>query len=222
MLNRFSVKLIAATKPEQLVSTPEGLRTLTAEELVAYTARVSNPGNQANVETAPKLLNYLQDHKHWSPFEMVHVVVEIETSRAIAAQILRHRSFSFQEFSQRYQESSSAGYKSYDIRSQDAKNRQSSHDDMPEDWKQEFHDDQQKIWELASNLYDKWIKRNGAKECARFLLPLNTSTKLYVAGSLRSWIHYLEVRCAPETQLEHREIALAIREVLACRFGTVF
>ena len=219
---RFSVKLVALTQPSIQIPENDEIRALTPDEFVAYTARVSNPTNQANTLTMPKLVKYLKDHAHWSPFEMCSAVLEVETSRAIAAQILRHRSFSFQEFSQRYQESTSAGYVEYDIRRQDLKNRQNSIDDLPKEWEEEFRQDQKEIWDLASSKYQKWIDRSGAKECARFLLPLNTKTKLYIAGTLRSWIHYVAVRTEDGVQLEHKEIAVACRDLLAKELPSIF
>lgn len=182
------------------------------EGLIAYTARVSNPSNQINTETTPKLLKYLIKNKHWSPFEMVHMTVEIETSRAIAAQILRHRSFSFQEFSQRYAEATE--FINYPARRQDTKNRQNSVDDMDESTKWWFEDAQKRLQTTCKDLYDIALERGIAKEQARFLLPLSTKTKLYMCGSVRSWIHYCELRCSNGTQLEHREIAIRCKDIL--------
>ena len=201
------VSLISITKPED---------DLSVEEFIAYVARVSNPGNQYNKETSAKLLKYLIKHKHWSPFELVHLTIEINTSRGIAAQILRHRSFSFQEFSQRYQKVDD--YVIYQARRQDLKNRQNSIDDMTQDDKEWFCSAQQKVWELSNSLYSECLEKGIAKEQARFLLPLNTSSKLYMSGSLRSWLHYVDLRASHETQLEHRQIALEVKAILKKHF----
>ena len=174
-----------------------------------YTARVSNPSNQNSTNT--KLLNYCIKHGHWSVFEMAHITVEIVTSRGISAQILRHKSFSFQEFSQRYAEATEYIY--YDARRQDDKNRQNSIDDMSEEDKEWFEDAQAKVTGLADELYKEALAKGIAKEQARFLLPLSTKTKLYMTGSIRSWIHYLDLRCDNGTQLEHREIADSIKSI---------
>ena len=183
-----------------------------AEEIIAFCARVSNPSNQLNVETAPKLLKYLINHKHFSPYEMVSFTVEISTSRAIAAQILRHRSFSFQEFSQRYAVASKNTY--HRARRQDTKNRQNSVDDMPQpdiDW---FIEAQNQVWDLAKEKYDEALVSGIAKEQARFLLPLSTETTVYMSGSIRSWIHYISLRTANGTQAEHKEIAIHCEKIL--------
>ena len=181
-----------------------------AEQLIAYCARVSNPANQYNVETAPRLLRYLMDHGHWSPFEMAHMVVEITATRDIARQLLRHRSFSFQEFSQRYAEvgtSATAGILR-EARLQDTRNRQNSiysDDEALQDW---WADQQQQVEHIAHMVYSSALSKGIAKEVARAVLPEGlTPTRMYMAGSIRSWIHYCKVRCGPETQLEHREIA---------------
>lgn len=179
------------------------------EQLVMYCARVSNPSNQTSGKTG--LLKYCLEHGHVSIFEMANMVFEIETSRAIAAQILRHRSFSFQEFSQRY--AAAQSIEVYEARAQDNKNRQNSIDNMSEENKQWFLDAQKNHNDQALNLYQQALDRGIAKEQARFLLPLSTTTKLYMNGSLRSWIHYLQLRCGNGTQKEHQEIALAIREI---------
>lgn len=177
------------------------------ERLVMYCARVSNPANQTSDKTG--LLKYCLEHGHVSIFEMANMVFEIETSRAIAAQILRHRSFSFQEFSQRYAEAQSIEV--YQARSQDTKNRQNSIDNMSDENKQWFLEAQKNHNSQALNLYQQALDRGIAKEQARFLLPLSTTTKLYMNGSIRSWIHYLQLRCGNGTQKEHQEIALEIR-----------
>lgn len=191
--------------------------TVDAEKLITYMARVSSP-NQDNPEN-DKLLNYLITHKHWSPFEMASMCVEIKTSRAIAQQILRHRSFSFQEFSQRYAAAFDVEF--YNARRQDSKNRQNSIDDMSEEDKKWFLEAQTTMWSSADILYREALKRNIAKEQARFLLPLSTSSKLYMHGNLRSWIHYIELRTDKATQLEHREIAEKIKEIFIMQFPII-
>jgi thymidylate synthase (FAD) len=187
-----------------------------AEEMMSYCARVSNPNNQDNPEYA-KLLKYCATNGHWSIFEMGDMIVEITTSRAIAQQILRHRSFNFQEFSQRYAKVS-AGFECYPARSQDVKNRQNSIDNMSYEDKKWFLDAQQSIQDQSLALYEEALTKGVAKEQARFLLPLSTTTKLYMKGSVRSWIHYLNVRTDPSTQLEHREVALAVKAIFIEQF----
>jgi len=196
-----NAKIIAVTQPTDNSS---------VDEFVAYVARVSNPSNQNNKETAPKLLRYLAKHKHWSPFEMVNVVMEINTTRDIARQILRHRSFSFQEFSQRYADpTSDLGFLPREARLQDEKNRQNSIEyDNPElqaGWRKK----QEELIACAQETYNWAIRRGIAKEQARAVLPEgNTVSRMYMNGTLRSWIHYCQLRSGPETQKEHREIAL--------------
>jgi thymidylate synthase (FAD) len=177
------------------------------EELVAYIARVSNPANQLNNETAPKLLSFLIKHKHWSPFEMVDVTFEIVTSRAIAAQILRHRSFSFQEFSQRYANATSLEHLEW--RLQGKTNRQVGEEEIV--LNDELHQKIQNAQTSCKLAYDALLEQGIAKECARMILPLNTSTTLYMKGNLRSWIHYIDLRSEYNTQKEHRAIAQAIK-----------
>lgn len=189
------------------------------EEIISYVARVSNPSNQANFETAPKLLGYLIKHKHWSPFEHVFMTLEINTSRGIAAQILRHRSFVFQEFSQRYAETDS--FIKYKARRQDLKNRQNSIDDMSQDDLCWFSNTQDDIWSYSERLYKEALKRGVAKEQARFLLPLNTKTTMYMTGSVRSWITYFMVRLDKTTQLEHREIALDCFKIFSTQYPKI-
>lgn len=203
----------------RLISLTKGAESLNSDELIAYTARVSNPNNQANHETAPKLLAYLIKHKHWSPFEMADMTIEISTSRAIAAQILRHRSFSFQEFSQRYAEASD--YIEANPRRQDLKNKQNSLDDLDDDTKIWFRNMQEALWEQSSTVYAQALKKGIAKESARMLLPLSTVTKLYMKGSVRSWIHYIETRTDVSTQLEHREIAEECKKIFIENFPGV-
>lgn len=190
-------------------------------DFIAYAARVSNPGNQQSTETAPRLLKYLRSNGHWSPFEMAHAVMEIRTTRDIARQILRHRSFSFQEFSQRYAEATE--FELSEARRQDDKNRQNSIDDLSEDDRSWWVALQRDVQEGTSRAYQQAIKRGIAKECARKILPEGlTVSVLYMSGSVRSWIHYLEQRTHPSTQLEHREVALAIQAELADHFPQVF
>jgi thymidylate synthase (FAD) len=201
------IKLISITKP-----TIEGLTT--AEELISYCARVSNPSNQFNTTTAPKLLKYLIDHKHWSPYEMVNMCVQITTSRAIAAQILRHRSFSFQEFSQRYSQSTT--FENVEWRLQGKTNRQVGDEivEIPSQLKEEID----ATLANCKELYNKLINEGIAKECARMILPLNTTTTLYMSGTIRSWIHYLQLRTKEDTQKEHRDIAQAIKKCFIKEF----
>lgn len=188
-----------------------------AEKLIAYCARVSSP-NQENPEYA-KLLAYCVKHKHWSVFEQASMTVEIQTSRMISAQILRHRSFQFQEFSQRYAEVQD--YVPYEARRQDEKNRQNSIDDLSDEIKEDWLMRQKEIFDMCMGDY-KWALDHGiAKECARAILPMQTATRLYMTGSIRSWIHYLDVRCSEDTQLEHREIANEIKAIFVKQLPVV-
>ena len=191
------------------VTQPIAEMNMTVDEFIAYVARVSNPSNQNNTLTAPKLLRYLAKHKHWSPFEMVNVVMEINTTRDIARQILRHRSFSFQEFSQRYADpTGDLGFSTREARLQDYKNRQNSietNDQALQSW---WTREQDFIKNSAAMAYDMAIKRGIAKEQARAVLPEGlTNSRMYMNGTLRSWVHYCQLRAGPETQKEHREIA---------------
>jgi thymidylate synthase (FAD) len=192
-----------------------------AEKLVAKMARVSNPANQDNVETAPKLLKYLIENKHWSPFEMVNMTVEIETTRDVARQILRHRSFSFQELSQRYAVSEDFIQDSQ-ARLQDSKNRQNSlyTDDISlQNW---FEGAQRRLVNEAKFLYSAALDKGIAKECARVFLPEGlTVSRMYMNGTLRSWLHYIDIRCDKATQLEHREVANQCRDIIFSQFPTV-
>ena len=181
-----------------------------AEKTIGYCARVSNPSNQDNPNVS-KLLSYCIKHGHWSIFEMANMVVEIETTRGIAAQILRHRSFSFQEFSQRYAEA--FGFERGKPRRQDRKNRQNSINDLPDatqDWWEKALSETQM---RSKYLYEEALSKDIAKECARFLLPLNTKTKMYMNGTVRSWIHYIKLRTDPSTQKEHRDIANSVKKI---------
>lgn len=198
----------------------------TAEELVAYAARVSNPSNQMNTETAPKLIKYLMKNGHWSPFEMVSITLEIETTRDIARQILRHRSFSFQEFSQRYADpTKSLGFVSREPRKQDPKNRQNSieFDESDVEVLGEWNKRVKNSIERAQADYEWAVENNIAKEQARSFLPEGlTSSRLYMAGTLRSWIHYIQTRSANGTQKEHMEIAQLVENELRKHFPSVF
>lgn len=189
-----------------------------AEKLMAYCARVSSP--EQDKHDYAKLLRYCIEHGHWSVFETASMVLEIETSRAIAAQILRHRSFSFQEFSQRYAAVANGGFELYEARRQDTKNRQNSIDDLSPAVKEWFEAAQQSVWAQSVELYEKALDKGIAKECARFLLPLNTRTRLYMHGTVRSWIHYLQVRDADGVQAEHRKIASAVKREFCAQFPT--
>jgi thymidylate synthase (FAD) len=200
--------------------------TPSAEEMIVKMARVSAPANQDNMDTAPKLLRYLIKHKHWSPFEMANMTVEIETTRSISPQILRHRSFSFQEFSQRYANAKELGSALIPhLRRQDNKNRQNSTNDLIETLGPEklasFYRRTSQLFEEAEHLYSEMVSQGIAKECARDILPLGTQTRLYMNGTIRSYIHYLQVRTDPSTQLEHREIALAIKEIFCKQFPVI-
>lgn len=207
--------------------TQSSFQQMTAEQLIVYVARVSNPSNQVNNETAPKLIAYLVKNKHWSPFEMADMTVEIITSRGIAQQILRHRSFSFQEFSQRYAKVTEM--EPVQLRLQSASNRQSSTEEF---------DPMLKISKLSNaemqasvaidahvaasqQLYESLLEAGVAKECARFVLPITTQTRIYMKGSVRSWIHYLQIRCDEHVQLEHRQVAEGIREIFRQEFPNI-
>lgn len=209
----MNVKLISLTN-----AIIEG-KQLTPEELIVFTARVSNPSNQMNFETSDKLVSYLVKNKHWSPFEMVDMTVEITTSRGIAQQILRHRSFSFQEFSQRY--SKVNNIEPVNLRYKGETNRQSSSDNLSLEDSEYFNQKLNDIFELSQNVYNEMIEKNVAKECARFILPISTETTLYMKGSVRSWIHYLQIRCDSHTQLEHRHIAQSILEIFKNNFPNI-
>jgi len=206
----------------KIVAITQGAGELTnrvAQDVVSYITRVSAPQNQLKFETAPKLLAYCIKHGHWSPFEHANMTLEIETSRGIAAQILRHRSFKFQEFSQRYAEAHEMV--EYEARRQDLKNRQNSIDDLSQDVKDMFIGFQRDLWALAHQYYSTCLKNGIAKECARFLLPLNTKTRLYMTGDVRSWIHYIQLRSDLSSQKEHREIALDCQRIFKEQFPDI-
>jgi len=189
---------------------------------MGYVARVSNPNNQENPNVSG-LLKYCIKHNHWSVFEQAHLTVEIETTRGIAAQVLRHRSFTFQEFSQRYADSSLLGKEIPlpALRRQDDKNRQNSIDDIDPLMQQDFEIKMQRHFVDAMHLYKEMLEAGIAKECARFVLPLATPTRIYMTGSCRSWIHYIDLRSAHGTQQEHKEIAEACRKVFVEQFPIV-
>ena len=196
--------------------------TSNGDDLIAYMARVSNPANQDNPNNS-KLIQYLIKHKHWSPFEMVNMCVEISTTRSIAAQILRHRSFSFQEFSQRYASVEKLGDAVFPaLRRQDEHNRQNSIDDIGENCKTEWYKEIDKLYKQSRELYESMLRAGIAKECARDVLTLSSPSKLYMNGTLRSWIHYVELRSANGTQQEHRTIALKIKDLLKENFPKTY
>ena len=192
-----------------------------AEQLMAYVARVSNPSNQDNEKYAG-LLKYCIKHNHWSVFEQSSMTLEIETTRAIAAQILRHRSFTFQEFSQRYAASTALGDIDLpELRKQDLKNRQNSTDDLDPEMVEKFNKQMITLFSSAKSLYEQMLSQGVAKECARMVLPLCTPTRIYMTGSCRSWIHYINLRSAHGTQKEHMEIAEGCRKVFTEQFPSV-
>ena len=194
-----------------------------AEEQIVYMARVSNPSNQSNMETAPRLIKYLIKHKHWSPFEMATMQVEVNTTRAIAAQVLRHRSFSFQEFSQRYSSASDLPAIGLPLlRSQDLKNKQASHDDLDPAMVELMEKQIQQLYYNANDYYHYLLSKGVAKECARSILPLGTPTRMYMSGTIRSFIHYVQIRAGVETQLEHRHIALDIKNIIEQELPNVY
>lgn len=207
-----AVKLIGVTQ-SKIPEVP------TVNDMLAYIARVSNPSNQLNTETAPKLLKYLVKNQHWSPFEMAHMVVEINTTRDIARQILRHRSFSFQEFSQRYARADDLGFEIREARMQDLKNRQASLETDDKELVEVWQSQQQDVLRVVKRAY-AWALTNGiAKEQARAVLPEGlTHSRLYMAGSVRSWIHYCMLRTDMGTQKEHREVAQACLAILLGEF----
>ncbi len=193
----------------------------TGDDLIAYCARVSSPQNQHKTETAPRLIRYLIDHKHWSPFEMASMCVEITTSRAIAQQILRHRSFSFQEFSQRY--ATATEFEPIELRKQGATNRQGGEEVFDPlidvvDWSEHASLKVNTLLDHCQKVYYELLRAGVAKECARFILPLCTQTRLYMQGTVRSWIHYLEQRLDSHAQKEHRLVAAEIKKIFVEQF----
>lgn len=209
-----TVKLVALSKPSAITDCH------TASDLVAYTARVSNPANQNNLGTAPKLIQYLVRENHWSPFEMVHITMEINTTRDIGRQILRHRSFAFQEFSQRYAVSET--FEKRDGRLQDRVNRQNSIESDDKMLSESWNMMQAEVILKAKEAYKWALQRGIAKEQARAVLPEgNTKTTMYMAGSLRSWIHYCELRMANGTQKEHMDVAKQCWDIIGVHFPDV-
>ena len=203
--------------PIKLVSvTPD------AEQHMAYVARGSNPKNQ-DTDKFAGLLKYCIQHGHWSVFEQAFMTVEINTTRGLAAQILRHRSFTFQEFSQRYADTNllDSVIPVPDLRSQDLKNRQNSNDDIPQEKKEEYQALIARHFSEAMDLYNALLQEGVAKECARFVLPLATPTRIYMTGSVRSWVHYIDLRSAHGTQKEHMDVVAEIRKIFAEQFPTV-
>lgn len=192
-----------------------------AEKHIAYCARVSNPQNQNN-DSFEGLLRYCIKHQHWSIFEQATMTLEIETTRGIAAQILRHRSFTFQEFSQRYADTNLlTEIELPELRRQDTKNRQNSIDDLDPEIVEKLNRQMVTLFSSASNLYQQMLGHGVAKECARFVLPLATPTKMYMTGSIRSWLHYIDLRSSNGTQKEHMDIALECREIFTKEFPTI-
>ena len=208
MMRSLMIKLISVT--------PE------AEKTIGYVARVSNPNNQENPKVAG-LLKYCIQHQHWSIFEQAFMTVEIETTRGLAAQILRHRSFTFQEFSQRYADTNLLADEipMFDLRRQDLKNRQNSNDDVPQNKKQDLQEKIAEHFVQSMDLYNELLANGIAKECARFVLPLATPTRLYMSGSIRSWIHYIDLRSAHGTQKEHMDIAEGCRDIFKEQFPII-
>lgn len=190
-----------------------------AENLIVRMARVSNPENENNTETAPRLLRYLIKHSHWSPFQLATMCVKIETERDIAAQILRHRSFTFQEFSTRYSKTAPAEIPA--LRRQDHKNRQNSFDDLPSDVASKFESEIAELISKSFGLYERMLEADVAKETARRILPLCTPTTLYVNGAIREWIHYIQLRTKPDTQLEHRLVAEGCKLIFTKTFPVI-
>ena len=212
----MKARLISYTQPDNIIGVDN------AQELIAYCARVSNPGNQNNKETSEKLVKYLIKNRHWSPLEMVNACIEIETTRDIARQILRHRSFSFQEFSQRYADpTKDLAYHTRDARLQDPDNRQNSVEldfDIEDERRlnENFRMKQMSVWRQAQDAYEWAISKGIAKEQARAVLPEGmTVSRLYMNGTLRSWVHYIDLRSSNGTQLEHQEIAIACAHEIA-------
>ena len=192
-----------------------------AEKHIAYCARVSNPKNQDN-ESIAGLLKYCIKHQHWSIFEQAFMTLEIETTRGLAAQILRHRSFTYQEFSQRYAESTALGdIELPELRRQDDKNRQNSIDDLDPKVVDKLNRQMNTLFSSAYSLYNQMLEAGVAKECARFVLPLATPTRLYMSGTVRSWLHYIELRTGHGTQKEHMEIANQCKSIFSEQFPTI-
>jgi thymidylate synthase (FAD) len=210
----------------KLISITQGAGDLinkTAQEVISYVARVSNPNNQLNFDTSAGLLKYCIKHEHWSIFEHAFMTLEINTTRGIAAQILRHRSFTYQEFSQRYADTNllTGNVPIPELRRQDAKNRQNSTDDLDGYLKLVLEGEIQEHFAKSQQLYNRLLNQGVAKECARFVLPLSVPTRIYMTGSVRSWIHYINLRSSNGTQKEHMDIAEACKCVFICQFPDV-
>ena len=191
-----------------------------AEEMISNIARVSNPANRDNTETASRLIKFLIKSEHWSPFEMANMCVEIETDRATSAQILRHRSFTFQEYSQRYAKVPKPDIPN--LRRQDIKNRQSSHDDLPSDVIEKYSTEINKLFEKTYEIDDAMLSDGIAKETARAIMPMCSKTCIIMNGTIRSWLHYIRIRGAEDTQLEHRTVALAVAKILEQELPNVY
>jgi thymidylate synthase (FAD) len=205
----------------KLISYSQSANDTSLQDMISYCARVSNPSNQSNTETNERLLKYLMKNQHWSPFEMVSVCLEIETTRDIARQILRHRSFSFQEFSQRYAVAS-LGFETREARLQDNKNRQNSIETDDHELELEWAQKQNELAEHSKQAYDWALSKGIAKEQARAVLPEGmTVSRLYMNGTLRSWIHYIQLRSANGTQKEHREVAIECAKVISTIFPMI-
>lgn len=221
--NLSEVNLVAITQPRVIDTSTPMRRELTPDQFIAYVARVSNPSNQMNTETADKLVRYLIRNNHWSPLELISLVIEITTPRDIARQILRHRSFSFQEFSQRYADpTEDLGFVTREARLQDPKNRQNSIETNDRELEREWRSRQKFIQEITKENYD-WAIQNGvAKEQARVVLPEGlTMSKIYMCGTLRSWIHYVQLRVENGTQKEHMEVARKCKDILMENFPSI-
>ena len=209
-----------------LISCSQGVGSLSGhspQDIISYVARVSNPHNQENFHTAAGLLKYCIKHQHWSIFETVSMTMEINTTRGIAAQILRHRSFTFQEFSQRYADTKllSTNIDVPELRRQDTKNRQNSLDDLPPGITQDYKKRIEKHFDESMSLYNNLLDSGVAKECARFVLPLATPTRLYMTGSVRSWITYIQLRSGNGTQKEHQIVAEDCKNIFICMFPDI-
>lgn len=212
-------KLIAVTQP--LLKTEDGSRNLTAEELIVYCARVSNPNNQLNVESSPKLLKYCIKHGHWSVFAQANMTIEIKTTRDISAQIIRHKSMDFQEFSQRYSPISTEALSDIDFRMQGKSNRQVGEGPLQEDFNEEVKEEVNSLMDHVSSVYNWLLSRNVSRETARKVMPMNSPTVMYVNGTVRSWLHYAALRRKSDTQKEHRVIAEGVWELLKEHFPNV-
>lgn len=221
--NLSEVNLVAITQPRVIDTSTPMRRELTPDQFIAYVARVSNPSNQMNTETADKLVRYLIRNNHWSPLELISLVIEITTPRDIARQILRHRSFSFQEFSQRYADpTEDLGFVTREARLQDPKNRQNSIETNDRELEREWRSRQKFIQEITKENYDWAIQNDIAKEQARVVLPEGlTMSKIYMCGTLRSWIHYVQLRVENGTQKEHMEVARKCKDILMENFPSI-